>query len=581
MAAQDISNTAVGASAPLEGSPAAGKLPLQRYVVGLVYAILTIAALSPLFAVEVPPLVDLPNHLARLHIISGFEDSATLRDNYQVHWGVMPNLAMDLLLLPLAAMLPIELLSRLFVGGTMLLTIGGTLLLHRTLYGRLGFSALAVYIVLYNQVFAWGFLNNLFGLSMAMLAFAGWIALRDKPWRLRLPLFAGLTIVLFFSHLVALALYGILVGGYEFSREVDGLRRDWRPVVRNWLLGAAQFIPPTLLLVLTAPPPPETTIIAYGTVFDKFRAILSPFMMYIGTADTVILGFVLFVAVLAGLARQIRIARGMALPLAVLVLLAMAMPLWVNGRYGGIWAMDLRMMTFAAFIAVAALRLELESRPLAAGIAVLCVVVFGVRLTEIHTDWRIYDRQVREYRQAALLIEPGSSILQSQTMPEAPEAAPNDFGPAYWHLATYSVIDRDGFVPTIFTDPTKQPVGASAARAVIDTPFGNLPSTAELLAGADIALRGQTPKTDRDGTRLYWTDWPHRFDYVIALPGSGIPAGLAPLLEPKHAGSFFVIYRVIPGSCAGTGAPGGDTAAVQCRADAAPGSGGDNRELNG
>lgn len=567
---------------PREG-PMAAKPLLQRHARGLVYTILTLAALSPVFAVDVPPLVDLPNHLARLHILSGIEDSAALRDNYQVRWGVMPNLAMDLLLLPLAAVAPIELLSRLFVAATMLLTIGGTLLLHRTLHGRLGFSAVAVYVVLYNQVFAWGFLNNLFGLSMAMLAFAGWIALRDKPWRFRLPLFAALTIVLFFSHLVALGLYGILVGGYEFSRGIPGFRQNWRPAIRIWLLGAAQFIPSALLLVLTVPPPPETTIVFYGTIFDKIRAILSPFMMYIGTVDSAILGFVLFVAIMAGLSRQFRIARGMALPLLVLVVLAMAMPLWVNGRYGGIWAMDLRMFTFAAFIAVASLRFEWESRQFAAGVVAACVVMFGVRLVEIHADWRVYDRQVREYRQAALLIEPGSSILQSQTTPEAPETAPNAFGPVYWHLATYSVIDRDAFVPTVFTDPTKQPVGASAARAIIDTPFGNLPDAAELVAGADIAVRGKTPRTDLDGTRRYWTDWPHRFDYVVALSGAGLPANLGPLLEPEHEGSFFVIYRVIPGSCAGVGASGDDIASVRCQADAAPDTApdADNRGQNG
>lgn len=561
------------ASPPPEGLPATVRLLLHRHAVALVYTILTIAALSPVFAVEVPPLVDLPNHLARLHIISGFEDSAALRDNYQVRWGVMPNLAMDLLLLPLAAVAPIELLSRFFVAGTMLLTIGGTLLLHRTLHGRLGFSALAVYILLYNQVFAWGFLNNLFGLSMAMLAFAGWIALRDKPWRLRLPLFAVLTVVLFFSHIVALALYGILVGGYEFSREIPGFRRNWRPTIRTWLPGAAQFVPPALLLVLTAPPPPDTTIVFYGTVFDKIRAILSPFMMYIDSVDSAILGFVLFVAVMAGLSRQFRVARGMALPLIILVLLALAMPLWVNGRYGGIWAMDLRIFTFAAFIAVASLRFEWESRPFAAGIAAACVVMFGVRLAEIHIDWRVYDRQVREYRQAALLIEPGSSILQSQTLPTAPPTAPNGFGPVYWNLATYSVIDRDGFVPTIFTDPTKQPVGASAARAIIDTPFGNLPGVVELLAAADIGLRGQVPMVEKDGTLAYWTDWPHRFDYVVVVAGVEIPESLGPLLEAKHTGSFFAIYRVIPGSCASTGSPDAGPASAQCRAD--------NSELGG
>ena len=120
------------------------------------------------------------------------------------------------------------------------------------------------------------------------------------------------------------------------------------------------------------------------------------------------------------------------------------------------------------------------------------------------------------------------------------------FDEAYWHMPVLAVIDRSAFVPTLFTDPTKQPVHAAAARTAIDTPYG-WPIEYALLAGdANSDLRGLvSPPQTGASVRRFWTGWPERYDYVL-VTHFGIRGNPAPdHLAPVHEGSFFDLYRVV------------------------------------
>src|SRR6202023_2867317 len=89
-----------------------------------------------------------------------------LADNYVVHWRLLPNLAMDLVVPLLAHIVPIDVAGRIFVALTMLTLIGGTAALHRALYGRAGLWPLVSLLFIYNAALYWGFLNCLFGIGL-------------------------------------------------------------------------------------------------------------------------------------------------------------------------------------------------------------------------------------------------------------------------------------------------------------------------------------------------------------------------------------------------------------------------------
>jgi hypothetical protein len=145
----------------------AESLPPDSRVRLALYALISIAALIPLAIVEIPPLVDYPNHLARLHVIANIGTDPALAANYRVVWGAMPNLALEAATFPLMALLPVEIVGRLFIAVTFILLAGGTLWLHRLLHGSIGLWPAAVWLFLYNHLLVMGFLGYLFTLGAA------------------------------------------------------------------------------------------------------------------------------------------------------------------------------------------------------------------------------------------------------------------------------------------------------------------------------------------------------------------------------------------------------------------------------
>ena len=78
---------------------------------------------------------------------------------------------MDILVPSLATIFGIETSGLIFTFLIFVVTVCGALLVNKALYGRVSIGALFVFCILYNGIFAWGFMNYLFGLGMAMLAF--------------------------------------------------------------------------------------------------------------------------------------------------------------------------------------------------------------------------------------------------------------------------------------------------------------------------------------------------------------------------------------------------------------------------
>ena len=64
----------------------------------------------PVFSTVLPPIFDYPNHLARMHLLAEGGDRF-----YAVRWAALPNLAEDLIVPPLARLMPLALAAKLFL----------------------------------------------------------------------------------------------------------------------------------------------------------------------------------------------------------------------------------------------------------------------------------------------------------------------------------------------------------------------------------------------------------------------------------------------------------------------------------
>ncbi len=533
-----------GAAASGQDQAAGAAIPHKRLLIVIAWVALSVAALWPVFATSVPPLIDLPNHLARIHILNNIDDDPVLGANYRAEPSVMPNLAMEIIVTPLAKAMGVRGAGRLFVAMTMLVLIGGTLFLHRVLHGRTGLWPAAVFLILYNHALVWGLVGFLFALGVALFAFAGWVALRDRPLRMRLPLFCAAALALFFLHLLGLAVYGLLVVVFELKRGL-ARPRDMRRVPRDWAVAGATFLPALVLIAISAGRAPGQFMVDYGGLGLKLRAILAPTLTYMETLDGVLLLFLGGALLFGLLTRRIGIYRGMGLALIVLAGLVVVIPAWMNGAFGAAWGMDLRLSIALAFVAIATLDFRMKSRRVALVLGAVGLVLFAARVVTITEAWTGYDRQFTEFREAVSAIEPGAAIFQAQSDKANPDIAGGRMPQVYWHMVTQAVVTSGAFVPTLFTDPAKQPVLASAAREAVDTPYGAPVVTSDLMAWTDPARYRQLgPIVDKSGMRHYEAMWQDNFDYVVVLH-QGSKANPAPaFLIPFAAGSFFDIYRV-------------------------------------
>src|SRR5215475_9599715 len=206
--------------------PAASKKKLARprapdfsvsQVMALFIALILLISI-PIWTHPLPPLSDYVNHLARMQVIAELSHNHPIATFYELNWQVIPNLAMDVIVPPLARVMNVYLAGQAFLVLTFVVIISGILMLNRALIGRFSVLPLFAIPLLYNYVFLVGLMNYIFGIGVAMWALAGWIAVRERAWPIRFLLSTFSVVVLFFCHLSALGIYAIGILSFEIFR---------------------------------------------------------------------------------------------------------------------------------------------------------------------------------------------------------------------------------------------------------------------------------------------------------------------------------------------------------------------------
>lgn len=134
----------------------------------------------PVLTHKLPPLSDYVNHLARMYVIDAEGKDAYLDRFYEIHWQIIPNLMMDMVVPTLARIVNIYLAGQLFLISIFVLMVSGTLALNRALTGRWSALPLVVVPLLYNNLLLVGVANYLFGIGLVLWALAAWVELRER-----------------------------------------------------------------------------------------------------------------------------------------------------------------------------------------------------------------------------------------------------------------------------------------------------------------------------------------------------------------------------------------------------------------
>jgi hypothetical protein len=503
--------------------------------------------LVPLFLVDVPPLLDYPNHLARMYVLAFGAHDPILSHMYAQHWAIIPNLAIDLVLPEMLKILPIYVAGRVVLAATLLLPLAGVIVYHRVAFGVRSYWPIAAALTAYNALFILGFMNFLLSLGMALLVAAGWLRWRERHLVTVALCGAVATTAIFFMHLFGLLFLAVLLGTEELAW--FWWHRSDRPallprLMRHSAIGLAAFLPPVMLYALAPLSDAGGRVIWLAWHF-KLVWLAEPFMTYDGAVDLLVT--LAFLGLLYGLWRVGRLRAAVGLGGALLVLLAMyvACPFVMMGT-GFIDARFPVMIGLLMFAGLRPVRLPPRVR---AVIAVVLALTFLARTASLATVWHAHNQDLTDMRRVIAPVPRGARVLvvtvDPQDNPDYWNALPRgreipELFRIEFHLPALLVIEHQAFFPCLFTVRAKQPLITLPPYDRLGAPECQPPDWQSLVVGYSVHPVTPAP---------YLRNWQRNYDFVLLLNAGGagdlrrfLPERLTLLTSADVA----ALYRVRP-----------------------------------
>ena len=460
---------------------------------------LCVVLLAPLLIVDVPPLLDYPNHLARIFVLASLPHDPILARFYAAHWSIIPNLALDLAGPPLLHILPVHVVGRLLIAAAILLPALGAIAYNTALGGR--WWSLGVGLVAYNSCLLGGFLNFEISIGVALLLAAAWLRWREHHPARAIALGNFGAPVLFACHLMGLLFFALLVGGAELFRLSP--RSGQRPAPRR--RPAADLRRPRRAL-RDLPPAPARRRCRVPAVGAKLLQLATTFANYNWPLDMTTAAAAIILPAICLLLRWGRVPGPAAVTTTLLLIVFLAAPYAWKGTY----ALDTRfaiMLGFMAFAGFVPTRWPPGFRRVAvAGL----VLLFTTRMALLMTAWAAHAADLADLRAVLAPVQPGQSVYVAEAgLQEAP---------AYWsanprwrllsngartdeHLGALALIEHRAYWPFEFDNASQQPIETLEPYRSLANRVGSMPDRAEA-AAADVC----------------------GFDYALLMDADAVPA---------------------------------------------------------
>ncbi len=492
----------------------------------LALSIVTLATLPVLLAKH-PPLGDYINHLARAYIITLHGRDPTLAQFYGIDWRLIPNLAMDIIVPPAAALFGIYAAGKLFLVLTIALLATGPHAIHRDLFGRWSLAPLTAALFLYNNALTAGVLNYLLGVGMALFGIAAWIRLSHARAGRRIVVSTIFVVLLYVCHLAACGLYGIALFGYELWHA----RQE--PHLRHWRARATALVIPFLAVPVLAMlgPGGELVSAVEWTAYDKIRA----FLFIIESQPSfrlpdAIAGAVLILVGLWAWWRGMLRVHPAAWLIAIIGLLAF---LVTPVRIMGAWGADVRQPLGLLFILIGFLDWQLPTARARRLFLSALLLLLAARIGVVEYAWRDLDSSSDEMVGSFDLVRPGSKVLIAEA--DQPKGRGMQ---ALWYLPCDVMIERSSLCSLAFSDPRQQVLRVKPPfRAMTGGYSDDPPSVSELLSPP---LRSSAAPSGR----IYWKGWESNYDYLYLLATAGDPNPLPHRLTKIYEGRHFQLYAI-------------------------------------
>lgn len=460
------------------------ELSSDRIQISILIVILGLAAL-PLITTPLPPLIDYPSHLTRIDLLARWSEDPLLREHYELSSWLVPNIAFDAIGLLLARILPLDMAGRVFIFLCQALMVGGTVWLHRELHRQASLWPLLSALLAVNFILLFGFMSYVAGVGVMLVALALWLRWRQRPWWQRLLAGSLAATALFFCHAVALALYALVIAGYELQRSVFTARTSVKCAAGELALGAATFLPALALLLAS----PTGDLTGQLILFNLPEKILSPFLLMSTGIPLVDLVSLPFMALLVGtifFGLRLRLASSMTLALIFLLLAFLFSP----ASIGRASFLDSRMPLATLLVAIAATDSKAYRTGTVRFVILLALALFVFRTASVGVEWHGFGQTVRSYEAVLDPLKPSGILMIAREAPAGegqqealadlqpnrsdfavtPRAVENTLRRALIarmhhervvsprHLAIFAARDEEVFVPMMFADDGLQPI---------------------------------------------------------------------------------------------------------------------------
>lgn len=507
---------------------------LSRPLIAALFAVCLALAAVPILTHPIPPLSDYVNHLARMHVIAALPHDKDLARFYALEWSILPNLMMDMVVPLIDRITSIYLAGEIYTLLCFALITGGTLTLHRALFGSWSALPLLAFPLLYNSIFLIGVMNYYFGIGLALFALAFWSLLRERPWPARFAVSTVFVVALFFCHLFAAGVYAVGILSFELARLFG---RRGTPLAPRLVDFAASGLPFAIIVPMLLASP--TWGLSGQNIWEpqgKLQGVEFIINVYYDIVAFVLTAVVVLAAAWAIQHRLLR-THPLLLPLLVVAgAVYLAMPRVVFATYMA----DQRFPIAIAFMVLATIQVDLRHRLAQRGFMAVLIILLAARVGEVQLVWNRLSQWTTNFQKSVSLIHPGSRVLVAYADIQGGND-PRDLGLV--HAACLAMIERSSLVTTAFTVKGKQILRVNAPyRDHVDTEDGSPPQIEQLLLTEE--------EGSPDGPR-YWDLWPRHFDYVYLLfTERGAPDPDPDRMRMIYEGERFQLYQVIPTAAA-------------------------------
>lgn len=454
---------------------------------------------TPALVVDVPPLSDFPDHLARVHVLVR---GATW---FAPAWDLLPNLAVDLAGRALAPLLGLERFGRWMVIAAVAVWCLGCRSVGRAIVGRDSVRALVAGALVWSEPLLLGYVGFTLGAGLALLAIGavtrGLAGAGTRAW-----VAAGaLGLATAVAHAAAAVILVASVAGLVVADV--GKRRGWS---REASLAAAALAPALGYVAQWWVRRASDDGVSFATPGMIARGLLSPVTGLDHLLDLASLGLLALLALAAAWrARPLSVRWGPAIVGAACLVLVAVFPADVAGGIEVHGRFALAGWTLALFAVDR--REGAPPGPRLDRIGLAALLVLGARTLHLAGELRVIDAEARAMR--ALLAEslpPRASLAVVWTFPAARmTTADRVRALATLHVPALAVVDRDAHVPMVYALPGVQPLRylGSLPRAHRFMPGDAGPDPAQLAARFDFVwLCGAPARIERElrrhGARL-------------------------------------------------------------------------------